>query len=133
MRERNSTTATADRTDTEAKSVYETAVRQLQAAADRLGIDEGMYQLLSRPKRELTTNFPVEMDNGEVQVFTGYRVQHNLAAGPGKGGIRYHPDVTLDEVRALAMWMTWKCAVTGIPYGGAKGGVTCQPKVMSKS
>jgi glutamate dehydrogenase (NAD(P)+) len=90
-----------------------------------------MYQLLSRPRRELTVNFPVEMDNGEVRVFTGYRVQHNLAAGPGKGGIRYHPDVTLDEVRALAMWMTWKCAVTGIPYGGAKGGVACQPKDMS--
>ncbi len=131
MRERNATTATADKQDTEAKSVYETAVRQLQTAADRLGIDDGVYQLLSRPKRELTVHFPVEMDNGEVQVFTGYRVQHNLAAGPGKGGIRYHPDVTVDEVRALAMWMTGKCAVTGIPYGGAKGGVTCQPKLMS--
>jgi len=131
MLERIRTTATADKTGTEAKSVYDTAVRQLQAAADRLGIDEGVYQLLSRPKKELTVNFPVEMDSGEVQVFTGYRVHHNLASGPGKGGIRYHPDVTLDEVRALAMWMTWKCAVTGIPYGGAKGGVTCQPKMMS--
>ena len=131
MVERISTTATADKPGAEANSVYETAVRQLQAAADKLGIDEGVYQILRRPKRELTVNFPVEMDSGEVQVFTGYRVQHNLASGPGKGGIRYHPDVTLDEVRALAMWMTWKCAVAGIPYGGAKGGVTCQPKVMS--
>ena len=131
MIERISTTAAADKPGAEANSVYETAVRQLQAAADKLGIDEGVYQILRRPKRELTVNFPVEMDSGEVQVFTGYRVQHNLAGGPGKGGIRYHPDVTLDEVRALAMWMTWKCAVAGIPYGGAKGGVTCQPKVMS--
>ncbi|MCH7622404.1 MAG: Glu/Leu/Phe/Val dehydrogenase [Chloroflexi bacterium] len=131
MLEKVSTTTTADKTVLEDTSVYETAVRQLQAAADKLGIDEGVYQILSRPKRELTVNFPVEMDSGEVQVFTGYRVQHNLAGGPGKGGIRYHPDVTLDEVRALAMWMTWKCAVAGIPYGGAKGGVTCQPKVMS--
>ena len=131
MVERISTTAAADKPGAEANSVYETAVRQLQAAADKLGIDEGVYQILRRPKRELTVNFPVEMDSGEVQVFTGYRVQHNLASGPGKGGIRYHPDVTLDEVRALAMWMTWKCAVAGIPYGGAKGGVTCQPKVMS--
>ena len=131
MVERISTTAAADKPGAEANSVYETAVRQLQAAADKLSIDEGVYQILRRPKRELTVNFPVEMDSGEVQVFTGYRVQHNLASGPGKGGIRYHPDVTLDEVRALAMWMTWKCAVAGIPYGGAKGGVTCQPKVMS--
>ncbi len=90
MLERIRTTATADKTGTEAKSVYDTAVRQLQAAADRLGIDEGVYQLLSRPKKELTVNFPVEMDSGEVQVFTGYRVHHNLAGGPGKRGIRYH-------------------------------------------
>lgn len=131
MLEGNRTTATVEKAASEPKSVYESAVSQLRAAADRLGVAEGVYLLLSRPKRELTVHFPVEMDNGEVQVFTGYRVQHNLAAGPGKGGIRYHPDVTLDEVRALAMWMTWKCAVTGIPYGGAKGGVTCQPKAMS--
>ena len=111
--------------------VYSMAVRQLQAAADRLGLDNGTLQILSHPKRELAVHFPVELDDGEVRVFTGYRVQHNLSRGPGKGGIRYHSDVTLDEVRALAMWMTWKCAVTGIPYGGAKGGVRCQPKVMS--
>ena len=111
--------------------VYGMAVQQFRAAADRLDIDDGARQILSHPKRELAVHFPVRMDDGEVQIFAGYRVQHNLSRGPGKGGIRYHPDVTLDEVRALAMWMTWKCAVTGIPYGGAKGGVTCQPKAMS--
>ena len=112
-------------------SVYQMAVRQLRTAADTLGLEEGMYRILSQPRRELTVHFPVKMDSGEVQVYRGYRVQHNLARGPGKGGIRYHPGVTLDEVKALAMWMTWKCAVTGLPYGGAKGGVTCQPKSMS--
>ena len=111
--------------------VYDMAVRQFDAAADRLGVDDGIRQMLAHPKRELTVHFPVQMDNGKIEVFTGYRVQHNMARGPGKGGIRYHPDVTLDEVKALAMWMTWKCAVTGIPYGGAKGGVVCQPKSMS--
>ena len=111
--------------------VYDMAVRQFDAAADRLGLDDGIRQMLAHPKRELTVHFPVQMDKGTVEVFTGYRVQHNMARGPGKGGIRYHPDVTLDEVKALAMWMTWKCAVTGIPYGGAKGGVVCQPKSMS--
>ena len=83
------------------------------------------------PKRELTVNFPVRMDDGSVKIFTGYRVHHNTVLGPTKGGIRYHPDVTLDEVRALAMWMTWKCAVVGLPYGGAKGGVVCNPKELS--
>ena len=112
-------------------SVYGMATQQFHAAADKLGIDDGARQILSHPKRELAVNFPVVMDNGEVQVFAGYRVQHNLSRGPGKGGIRYHPAVTMDEVKALAMWMTWKCAVTGIPYGGAKGGVTCEPKSMS--
>ena len=114
-------------------SVYDMAVQQFEAAADRLGVDPGTRKVLTHPKRELTVHFPVKMDNGDVEVFTGYRVQHNLARGPGKGGIRYHPDVALDEVKALAMWMTWKCAVTGIPYGGAKGGVTCQPKTMSEN
>ena len=112
-------------------SVYDMAVQQFLTSADRLGLDDGLRQILAEPKRELTVHFPVRMDDGDVQVFTGHRVQHNMARGPGKGGIRYHPDVTLDEVKALAMWMTWKCAVTGIPYGGAKGGVTCQPKTMS--
>ena len=113
-------------------SVYDMAVRQLDGAAERLGIEDGIHQILTKPKRELTVHFPVRMDNGDVQVFMGHRIQHNMARGPGKGGIRYHPDVTLEEVKALAMWMTWKCAVTGIPYGGAKGGVNCQPKTMSE-
>jgi glutamate dehydrogenase (NAD(P)+) len=89
--------------------------------------------MLRRPKRELTVNFPVKMDDGSVRVFTGHRVHHSVVLGPTKGGIRYHPDVTLDEVRALAMWMTWKCSVVGLPYGGAKGGVVCNPKKMSLS
>ena len=131
MLDRRVTSATADRPPSEAGSVYDMAIRQFQAAADRLDIDLGARRILSQPKRELIVHFPVKMDSEEVQVFTGYRVQHNLSRGPGKGGIRYHPDVTLDEVKALAMWMTWKCAVTNIPYGGAKGGVTCQPKGMS--
>ena len=123
--------ASEDMESSTLEPVYDMAVRQFLGTADRLGIDEGTRRILSQPKRELTVHFPVKMDNGDVQVFTGYRVQHNLFRGPGKGGIRYHPDVGLDEVKALAMWMTWKCALTGIPYGGAKGGVTCQPKDMS--
>src|SRR5437667_8659905 len=90
-----------------------------------------MRRILSTTQRELTVHFPVRMADGVVQVFTGYRVQHNTTRGPGKGGIRYHPSVSLNEVKALAMWMTWKCAVVGIPYGGAKGGVVCDPKGMS--
>ena len=123
--------ATSDGSGPESGSVYGMAVEQFNIAADQLGIDEGSRRILSEPKRELTVHFPVKMDSGDIQVFSGHRVQHNMARGPGKGGIRYHPGVTLDEVKALAMWMTWKCAVTGIPYGGAKGGVTCQPKEMS--
>ena len=123
--------ATSDGTGPETGPVYGMAVEQFNIAAEQLGIDEGSRRILSQPKRELTVHFPVKMDGGDIQVFTGHRVQHNMARGPGKGGIRYHPGVTLDEVKALAMWMTWKCAVTGIPYGGAKGGVTCQPKDMS--
>ena len=96
-----------------------------------LNLEEGMRQVLSNCKREFTVNFPVVMDNGKVQVFTGHRVQHNMTRGPAKGGIRFHPDVSLDEVKALASWMTWKCAVTNLPYGGGKGGVTCNPKSMS--
>ncbi len=110
---------------------YEVAQRQFDIAADRLGLKESLRRTLRSTKRELTVNFPVGMDNGDVEIFTGYRVQHNVARGPAKGGIRYHPDVTLDEVRALAMWMTWKCAVVKLPYGGAKGGVICEPKRMS--
>ena len=110
---------------------YEVAVDQFMAAAEKLNLDEGMKQILSQPKRELTVHFPVRMDDGSNKVFTGYRVQHSLTRGPAKGGIRYHQDVTLDEVKALAMWMTWKCAVVGIPYGGAKGGVIVDPKQLS--
>jgi glutamate dehydrogenase (NAD(P)+) len=111
---------------------YETAKRQVDIVADVLHLDPGMREILKHPKRELTVNFPVRMDNGSYRVFTGYRVQYNMARGPTKGGIRYHPQVTLDEVRALAAWMTWKCAVVNLPYGGAKGGVICDPKAMSK-
>ena len=110
---------------------YEVAVEQFMTAADKLGLDEGMKQVLSKPKRELTVNFPVRMDDGSLKVFTGYRVQHSLTRGPAKGGIRYHPDVNLDEVKALAMWMTWKCATVGIPYGGGKGGVIVDPRQLS--
>jgi glutamate dehydrogenase (NAD(P)+) len=110
---------------------YEIAVQQFTLAADKLNLDEGMKAILSKPKRELTVNFPVRMDDGSFRVFTGYRVQHSLTRGPAKGGIRYHQDVTLDEVRALAMWMTWKCATVGIPYGGGKGGIIVDPKTLS--
>jgi len=111
---------------------YETAKKQVDIVADLLGLDSGMREVLKHPKRELTVNFPVRMDDGSYKVYTGHRVQFNMARGPCKGGIRYHPQVTLDEVRALAAWMTWKCAVVNIPYGGAKGGVICDPKHMSK-
>ena len=107
------------------------AQQQFDLAAERLGLDEGMRAVLREPRRELTVHFPVHMDDGSVRVFTGYRVQHNLGRGPAKGGIRYHQDVSRDEVKALAMWMTWKCAVVGIPYGGGKGGVIVDPKKLS--
>src|SRR5829696_9397979 len=112
---------------------WEVAQQQFDLAAEKLNLDEGMRRVLREPRRELTVHFPVHMDDGSVQVFTGYRVQHNLGRGPAKGGIRYHQDVTLDEVKALAMWMTWKCAVVGIPFGGGKGGVTVDPKQLSLS
>jgi glutamate dehydrogenase (NAD(P)+) len=113
------------------ESAYATALAQFDRAAQILDLDPGMASMLRSCKRELTVNFPVKMDNGEVRRFTGYRVHHNTARGPTKGGIRYSPHVDLDEVRALAMWMTWKCAVVNIPYGGAKGGVVCNPKELS--
>ena len=112
---------------------YAVAVAQFDAAAERLGLSQAMRAILRKPKRELIVNFPVRMDNGDVEMFTGYRVQHNINRGPAKGGIRFSPEVSLDEVRALAMWMTWKCAVVGIPFGGAKGGVICDPHKMSRS
>jgi len=111
---------------------FETAKQQVDIVADILGLTPGVREVLKHPKRELTVNFPVRLDDGSYKVFTGYRVQYNMARGPCKGGIRYHPGVTLDEVRALAAWMTWKCAVVNIPYGGAKGGVICDPKHMSQ-
>lgn len=108
------------------------AQRQFDAAADLLDLDQGVRTFLREPQRQLIVIFPVKMDDGMVRMFEGYRVQHNLARGPAKGGIRYHPQVTLSEVKALAMWMTWKCAVAGLPFGGAKGGVIVDPKRLSR-
>jgi glutamate dehydrogenase (NAD(P)+) len=113
-------------------NAWQVAQHQFDLAAEMLNLDPGLRNVLREPRRELTVHFPVHMDDGSVQVFTGYRVQHNLGRGPAKGGIRYHQDVTLDEVKALAMWMTWKCAVVGIPYGGGKGGVSVDPKKLSQ-
>jgi glutamate dehydrogenase (NAD(P)+) len=122
-----------DEVKSAALNPYHMAVQQFEAAADKLNLSEDMREILRHPRRELAVNFPVRLDSGRIKTFTGYRVQHNVNRGPAKGGIRYGPDVTLDEVKALAMWMTWKCAVVGIPYGGAKGGVICEPKHMSPS
>ncbi|MGA7669346.1 MAG: Glu/Leu/Phe/Val dehydrogenase [Nitrolancea sp.] len=118
--------------DKHQQSLFDIAVEQFNIAADVIGLDDDMRRMLSVCKRELSVNFPVEMDDGSVQVFRGHRVQHNLGPGPSKGGIRYHQNVTLDEVKALAMWMTWKCAVVGLPYGGGKGGVAVNPKILSQ-
>jgi len=117
--------------ETRSRSPYEMALQQYDAVAERLDIDPGIRELLRHPETALEVAFPVRMDDGSIKVMKGYRVIHSTARGPGKGGIRYHPAVTLDEVKALAMWMTWKCAVVGIPFGGAKGGVVCNPKEMS--
>jgi len=108
------------------------AEARFDEAAARLKLDDGMQKILRSPTRELTVYLPVQLDDGRLEVFTGFRVQHSIARGPGKGGVRYAPDVTLDEVRALAAWMTWKCAVVNIPFGGAKGGVICDPAVLSE-
>jgi glutamate dehydrogenase/leucine dehydrogenase len=110
---------------------FQFALKQFDRAADHLELDPGTRDVLRNPKRQLTVSIPVKMDDGSVRVFQGYRVQHSIARGPSKGGIRYHPGVTIDEVKALAMWMTWKCAVVNIPFGGAKGGVICDPHKMS--
>jgi glutamate dehydrogenase/leucine dehydrogenase len=104
---------------------FQIAKKQIDRVGKRLGLSPDLIELFKTPKRELTVNFPVKMDDGRLKVFTGYRVQFNDALGPFKGGIRYHWNVSIDEVRALACWMTWKCAVMGLPYGGAKGGVIC--------
>ena len=110
---------------------WEAQAARFDFAARKLNLDEGIWKVLRYPQREIIVHIPVTMDDGKIEVFTGFRVQHSMARGPGKGGIRYSPDVTLDEVRALASWMTWKCAVVNIPFGGAKGGVICDPKKMS--
>jgi len=110
---------------------WQHALQQLDEVAEKIDLEPWIHKKLRHPKRELIVSIPVRMDDGSVEVFTGYRVQHNITLGPAKGGIRYHPDVTLDEMRALAMWMTWKCAVVGFPYGGAKGGVACEPTKLS--
>jgi glutamate dehydrogenase (NAD(P)+) len=110
---------------------WEAQSARFNFAAQKLNLDEGLWKVLQYPNRELIVHIPVSMDNGKLEVFTGFRVQHSIARGPAKGGIRYAPDVTLDEVRALASWMTWKCAIVNIPFGGAKGGVICDPKKMS--
>jgi glutamate dehydrogenase (NAD(P)+) len=116
---------------TKKENPWEMALRQFDIAADYLPLKRGIREFLAYPKRELTVNFPVKMDDGSVRIFTGHRVHHSTVLGPTKGGIRYHQDVTLDEVRALAMWMSWKCSVAGLPYGGAKGGVVVNPKELS--
>ena len=113
-------------------SALAVAHRQYDRAADKLQLSPVVREVLRAPKREVTVNFPVQMDDGSIRVFTGYRVWHNVTRGPAKGGIRYHPDTRLDEVRALAMWMCWKCACVKLPYGGAKGAITCDPKTMSQ-
>ena len=111
---------------------WEAQSARFDFAARKLNLDEGLWKVLRSPSREVIVHFPVTLDNGMIDMFTGFRVQHSMARGPCKGGIRYAPDVTLDEVRALASWMTWKCAVVNIPFGGAKGGVICDPKNMSR-
>jgi len=114
-------------------SPYEMALTQLEKAAELAGIEHDYLEVLKKPMREVIVHLPVRMDDGSIRVFTGYRVQHNNARGPFKGGIRYHPKVTLDEIRALAMWMTWKTALMDLPFGGAKGGITCNPRELSRS
>jgi glutamate dehydrogenase (NAD(P)+) len=113
-------------------SIFSAMLQEFDGAARILNLEPGIWQILTHPKRQIIVSCPVQMDNGEIQVFTGYRVQYNITLGPAKGGIRYHPGVTLDEVTALAAWMTWKCAVAHIPFGGGKGGVICDPTKMSK-
>ena len=114
-------------------NVYQSAEARFEIAAQKLGLEDGLYRYLKHPSKEITVYIPVARDNGQLEVFIGYRVLHNNVRGPGKGGIRFAPDVSLDEVRALAAWMTWKCAVVNIPFGGAKGGVICDPSKLSKS
>jgi glutamate dehydrogenase (NAD(P)+) len=116
-----------------AENPWHNAQRQFDMAADLLDLEPALREVLREVQRELIVHFPVKMDDGSVRVFEGYRVQHNVGRGPAKGGIRFHPQVSLDEVKALAMWMTWKCAIAGLPFGGAKGGVICDPKNLSQA
>ena len=116
----------------EEMNVYQNAEERFEVAANKLGLEQGVYRYLKYPDKEITLYIPVGMDNGQLEVFTGYRVLHSTVRGPGKGGIRFAPDVSLDEVRALAAWMTWKCAVVDIPFGGAKGGIICDPRKLSR-
>jgi glutamate dehydrogenase (NAD(P)+) len=113
-------------------SIFDDMLQEFDGAARILNLEPGIWKILTHPKRQITVSCPVQMDNGEIEVFTGYRVQYNITLGPAKGGIRYHPGVSLDEVTALAAWMTWKCAVAHIPFGGGKGGVICDPSKMSR-
>jgi glutamate dehydrogenase (NAD(P)+) len=129
----NPATTTTARTDMTSRNPWEVALEQFDIAARHLRLEEGMKEVLRTPKRQLIVSVPCRMDDGTFRVFTGFRVQHNVTRGPAKGGIRYHWNVSLDEVKALAAWMTWKTAVVNIPYGGAKGGVICNPKEMSES
>ena len=119
--------------DFQRASAYEVAQQQLAEVADFMGLDDDLAAYLRAPQRDLIVHFPVRMDDGRLRMFTGYRVHHNTSKGPTKGGIRYHPDVTLEECRALAMWMTWKCSLMDLPYGGAKGGVAVEPKALSRA
>src|SRR3990172_8304933 len=112
--------------------LYEATMARLDRAAQLLDIDRGLYKIVRYPSREITVYLPVQRDDGNFEVFVGYRVQHSIARGPAKGGIRFSPDVNLDEVRALAAWMTMKCAVVNIPFGGAKGGIKCDPRTLSE-
>ena len=117
---------------TEDLNSFRIAMRQFDTAAEKCGIEPGLREVLRRPRRALSLSLPVKMDDGTIRVFDGYRVQHSSARGPCKGGIRYHPEVTFDEVKALASWMTWKCAIVNIPFGGAKGGIVCDPRRLTK-
>jgi glutamate dehydrogenase (NAD(P)+) len=119
--------------DTSGDSAWETALAQLDEVAELMGLAPGVHEILRAPKRSLIVSVPFRMDDGSTRVCPGFRVHHNVTRGPAKGGIRYHPDVTLDEIKALAMWMTWKCAIAGIPFGGAKGGVAVDPKALNRS
>src|SRR6202790_1410807 len=116
----------------EEMNVYQNAEALFEVAANKLGLEQGLYRYLKYPSKEITLYIPIGMDNGALEVFIGYRVLHSTVRGPGKGGIRFAPDVSIDEVRALAAWMTWKCAVVNIPFGGAKGGVICDPGKLSR-